>query len=239
MWYFYRKDKLEPEPKKLIAYTFFLGMLIVIPAAILEGAIEGVQQGFFTKGTVLYTAIDTFIIVGPVEEFLKFCVVWQIIYPKDDFNEPMDGIIYASAAALGFATLENLGYMSSMGWEVIGIRGPLSTLGHVLFASFWGIALGFAKFESPEEGKKLIVRGVLLAMFTHGLFDFFLMASVYSDWSAIGGLIGVMFLMVAMWKYAHKQIAAAHKASPFHEITPEEFWGEDLTDHSAPVESFD
>lgn len=40
-WYFYKKDKLEPEPKHFIIKTFFLGMVSAVPAVVLEIPFKG------------------------------------------------------------------------------------------------------------------------------------------------------------------------------------------------------
>ena len=97
LWYFYRKDKLEPEPKHLIIKTFFLGMVSAVPAIILETPFKGL--------------LLTVIAAPVIEEYLKYFVVRRTIYNHAEFDEPMDGIIYAAAAALGFASAENTLYL--------------------------------------------------------------------------------------------------------------------------------
>lgn len=212
LWYFYRKDEYEPEPIRMVAFIFFLGMLTVIPAGILEVYIQPYLTTFADEGTTLYHFLDTFFIVGPVEEFLKFYVVFKFAYQHHEFDEPLDGIIYGSAAALGFASLENLVYMLTHGWAVIILRGVLSTLGHVLFASFWGFALGLARFETPDRRAFIILMGLLAAIGTHALYDFVLFA--------FPGLAIFLIipLMVAMWKMAHKQIDHALARSPHQPV---------------------
>ena len=64
----------------------------------------------------------------------------------------MDGIVYATATALGFATLENVLYalpLESLSSLVVSgtFRAILSVPAHALFAVFWGFALGIAKFR--------------------------------------------------------------------------------------------
>ena len=36
LWFFVRRDRLEPEPRGLVARLYFLGFFAVIPAALLE-----------------------------------------------------------------------------------------------------------------------------------------------------------------------------------------------------------
>src|SRR5262249_9579612 len=112
-----------------------------------------------------------FLVVGPVEELCKFAAVRLPIYPRAQFNEPMDGIVYSVSAASGFALAENYTYMEGTP-EGIWTRGPAATLARILFASFWGAALGWTKPMENRRVARLIVAGSLLwAASTHGLFD--------------------------------------------------------------------
>ena len=36
MWWFYRKDRFDPEPRGLVLKIFLLGMLPVLPAGVLD-----------------------------------------------------------------------------------------------------------------------------------------------------------------------------------------------------------
>ncbi|NIO48972.1 MAG: PrsW family intramembrane metalloprotease, partial [Candidatus Aminicenantes bacterium] len=49
-------------------------------------------------------------ITGIVEEFFKFLPFIIVIARFKSFDEKIDGIIYASVIALGFASYENMGY---------------------------------------------------------------------------------------------------------------------------------
>ncbi len=97
------------------------------------------------------------LVVPVVEELLKFSMVALFVYRDKEFNEPMDGIVYATATALGFATLENIVYVFDLqtisSLFITGsIRAILSVPGHALFAVFWGYGLGIAKFMPPANG---------------------------------------------------------------------------------------
>ena len=52
-----------------------------------------------------------FLSAAPVEEVLKFTVLYSLVYKMKDFNEPIDGIVYGVTVSLGFATLENIYYV--------------------------------------------------------------------------------------------------------------------------------
>jgi protease PrsW len=157
--YIYRKDCYEPEPLHLLAWIFFLGALVCITAGLLELPFP---EGVFSSA-----------VVAPVvEESLKFLVVYLAIYRHPEFDEPMDGIVYATAAGLGFATIENILYVMDGGIAVGIIRAIASVPGHVVFSCIWGFALGTAKFRPEKERAKIILTGLLGAMLLHGIFNF-------------------------------------------------------------------
>ena len=53
-----------------------------------------------------------FLLAAIPEEFFKLLTVLIFVYKKPAFDEPYDGIIYGAVASLGFATLENILYVS-------------------------------------------------------------------------------------------------------------------------------
>ena len=63
----------------------------------------------------------------------------------------LDGVIYSATAALGFAAIENIFYLSQNNPLLVLLRGPLSNPGHALFSSFWGLSLSRAK-SAPNYG---------------------------------------------------------------------------------------
>ena len=99
LWYVYQKDRWEPEPRALVVKTFLWGMACALPAALGEAL-------FFWSGFFLI------VVAAPViEEYAKYFVVSRTVYREIEFSEPMDGIVYSAAAALGFASIENLLYL--------------------------------------------------------------------------------------------------------------------------------
>ncbi len=159
LWYIWKKDSYEPEPLHLVAWVFFLGALAVIPA--------GIVELLFPDGVI------TSAFVAPVvEETSKFLVVFLAVYRHPEFDEPKDGIVYAAAAGLGFAMIENILYVLEGGIAVGIIRAIASVPGHVVFSCIWGFALGTAKFRPGSERTGIILSGLFGAMLLHGIFNF-------------------------------------------------------------------
>ena len=76
------------------------------------------------------------------EEFFKFWVLYYFCLKLRGFDEPMDGIVYATTISLGFSALENISYSTG----IIGI-GLLRALTAVPGHADWGGIMGclFAK----------------------------------------------------------------------------------------------
>jgi len=128
MIYFYRSDRYAPEPKKLVARTFLVGALV------------GAAMVFSLKELPFYVSLFSLaVFVAPfTEEIAKFlCVRWTV-YNRSEFDEPVDGMVYATAAALGFASVENILYVvnswASGGAEMLVVLGLLA--GMVLHGLF-------------------------------------------------------------------------------------------------------
>lgn len=220
MFYFYHKDRCKPEPLSMIMLLFILGILVTIPAALIENVFSFVllETSFFGifllyPADLLTNAVEfALVVVGApvIEESFKFLGVERTVYRSTVFDEPIDGIIYGAAVALGFATLENVLYVFSalmisipvaVGTGIV--RAVLSVPGHALFAIMWGYALGHAKFM-PQSQKRtgVIFGGLLLAMFFHGVFNFLVLTS-------IGTALLIFLVVPLLWWLAGKRIDSA------------------------------
>jgi len=222
MLFVYRMDRYEPEPIKKIILVFLLGGLAAVPAAMLEAKLNAPLKIIFTTYSVPYTLSLYFLIVGPVEEFVKFFIVHITIFRKKEFNEPIDGIIYSSASSLGFATAENFVYLNRFGSSLILFRGPLTTLAHILFSMLWGYALGEGKFHPKESFFARPVNGLILAAAAHGTYNFFLYPKELFGWSKgvqYASAVMVLVLMVTLWFILMKHIKKMNLESPFKPLS--------------------
>lgn len=198
LWYFYKKDVYEPEPLSLLAKLFFLGMVSTVLALIFED----ITSRFITG--ILFFALA----VPIIEESVKFFMVLQFAYKNREFDEPMDGIVYATATALGFATLENVIYLfnqaSLSSLFTTGIfRAILTVPAHALFSIFWGYGLGIAKFRPPGKRAMIIIGGLILGIAVHAIFNFLL------DQSYPGFAILILIVIPLVWWVTERKIRAA------------------------------
>ena len=186
LWFFARRDVYRPEPRRLLALTFFFGMVATVPAVIIEGLFLD-DSILSEKASLASVAAGMLFVVGPVEELTKFAAVRLGPYRTLYFDEPTDGLVYAAAASLGFASLENLGYVLVFGPTVMLGRAPLSTLAHVVFGSLWGYPLGL-QTQRRTGGFFLVVGGLVVAAAVHATFN----VAVFSDlWPVAIGLVVV------------------------------------------------
>jgi len=173
--YHYYHDRHQPEPLHYLFLTYVLGIGAGYLGALgYEGlgylgldvdVFELAQHNKF--GLLLYSVF----VIGVEEEVIKFLPFWFICIRLRHFDETIDGIIYASFIALGFATYENYHYLQILnGYEAIG-RAVASPLVHILFASIWGYLCSRALMNNKPLWPAAL-GGVALAAVVHGLYDF-------------------------------------------------------------------
>jgi RsiW-degrading membrane proteinase PrsW (M82 family) len=164
---FLRKDRYEPEPRGLILRAFLYGVLAVPAALVLERQLDRVLGGAFGMEALPRWA-HLLLLVAPIEELLKFAVVRLRFYPDREFNEPVDGIVYATTVAIGFSTLENALYMHWAGRGTLVFRALASTLLHLGCSGLVGYALGRLKFSKQPVS---VARTLGFVIALHAGFD--------------------------------------------------------------------
>ena len=170
--FIYFKDKFNKEPLGLLLWLFILGMFSTIPAVIIEITFTKPAERLMGEG-ILYTALFSYIIVALSEEGSKFLVLRIFSFKRKAFDDPFDGIIYAVMVGMGFATLENIGYVTQHGFATGITRMFLSVPAHATFAVLMGYHFGLAKFD-PANRKKYFILAIFWPVLFHGTFDFFL-----------------------------------------------------------------
>jgi RsiW-degrading membrane proteinase PrsW (M82 family) len=156
-------------------------------------------------------AISSFVFIGPTEELLKLVAVWVGIYRSRDFREPLDGMVYAATAALGFVSVENVIYLGELGAQSIVSRTFYATPAHVLFSSMWGYSMGLARFKRSGE-LLIIMKGFLAAAFLHGTYNFVVAVNPKA------AMISLLPLMLFMAWLTHRKIRDFRRNPPFQPL---------------------
>jgi RsiW-degrading membrane proteinase PrsW (M82 family) len=187
----YRSDR-NREPPVLLVVTFILATVLGAASFYIESkasAFTGLDARVSAAGDAGSLAF-LFLLVAPMREAAKVAAAWPAFRSRH-FDEPYDGVVYSSTAALGFAAIENAlmlhEHPSGAGWYA---RALLALPAHVFFAATWGYALGRAK-QIKRPGA-LFPGAWLVATASHGLYAHL----VYGR--GPGALVGAVPLLLAM-----------------------------------------
>ena len=168
--YFFISDRFK-EPKETIALVFVLGVLICFPAGIINHFMNENFSNIFSE-----KLLGSFL--GPAwsEEILKFLILYTIVLRRNEFNEPMDGIVYGVVASLGFATYENYDYVFRLAetWDIDPSQMAIwRSYSVVPMHGLNGCIMGFyfGKYAFTAE-KKYLVLSLLMPFLLHGFYNF-------------------------------------------------------------------
>jgi RsiW-degrading membrane proteinase PrsW (M82 family) len=185
--FFYLQDRLEPEPKGYILGVFLLGALLASAVGIpLVENLFRVSKWIYSD--TLTTILGSILVVGFIQEFLKYAAVRYSVFPSAEFDEATDGVIYATAAGLGYATVLNIQFVIANGGVALGssvIRMVVVALAQASFAGITGYFLGRAKFE--KKSWLWLPAGITLAAVANGLFNWLRGRIVQTGISLSGG----------------------------------------------------
>ena len=178
MLYVRHKDRHQPEPHWRLLQAFALGVAALALSLLGFRALDALGVPDVGFGERPWAACYCFGIVGPLEEGTKVLVAYLFVFRWREFDEPMDGFVYAAAIALGFASAENLYTESHAAWPyqlALTVALPIT---HVLFSAIWGFGIGYARFSVSRPLPRMLwqVGCIALAMFVHGLYDFLIYA---------------------------------------------------------------
>lgn len=191
LFFFYRLDRLEPEPKHMVLGIFVLG-------ALTAGALhDPLIYNVFSFSSWQYNTwwghlLGGILIVGFIEQFMVYAVVRYSIFGHPEFDERVDGVIYSIAAGLGLATVLNFQYVvrsNGVDLDIGSIRMVVNALAYAAFAGIMGYFIGQIRFEKTPIW--YMPAGLTLAATINGLF-FFLLDRTFSgglDYNPWGDLI--------------------------------------------------
>jgi RsiW-degrading membrane proteinase PrsW (M82 family) len=195
------------EPLRWVLGTFGLSFLFAAIAAWLERRALLFTGLDWTRsegaGTQTGALVFLFGFAAPLREACKVCATWPA-YRSKYFDEAYDGVVYAGAAGLGFAALDNavLLYDHPVGGMWV-VRALLALPAHVFFACSWGYALGLArKRKDPGPIFPLIWIG---ATFAHGLYYLFCIRSAEAF---VLGTLPILLVMGVLSLYFGRDLLA-------------------------------
>lgn len=194
-------DRYDPEPWYALAGCLVWGGL----AAAGFSAVINTAVGAFTGrlfGPAVGDAIGSVVSAPIVEELTKGLGVFGVFYfLRREFDGIVDGVIYASFVAIGFAAVENVIYYARAAEtgelaSTFLVRGVLSPWVHPVYASMTGIGFGIAReTRRPTLRYTAPFIGYGVAVFLHAMWNASAMFAEHLG--TRGGLL--FFLMLPIW----------------------------------------
>jgi RsiW-degrading membrane proteinase PrsW (M82 family) len=222
--FFYLRDRWQREPMHRVAMAFALGLYAMAAARGLDFTVLGfLPADWLASGTEAARLFESFVLGGFVEETAKAVVLFAAIYHWDDFDEPLDGVVYGVAVSLGFATLENILYIvqARVGFDreltIVWQRALFAVPAHALFGGAMGYYAGKAKFDRTHPLALLRDRifCLLVPILFHGAYNYALHHRLDARvWTMVS------LISVAMWIFVLHRVHRADRASPFRPQTP-------------------
>ena len=199
LYYVYQQDKLQREPVKNLVKAFFYGGASVFASLLIS--VPFMRMGLFTQE--IHSHLDAFrcAFFGAAipEETAKLVLLWLFLRKCRDFDERMDGIVYAACVGLGFAAFENIEYLFASGsqWVTVGISRSLTAVpAHFGFAVIMGYYYSlnhFDRYRAPGAGVKMWLYPVI----GHGVYDWIAMTQEVNP--QLSGAIAIVILLLCYW----------------------------------------
>jgi RsiW-degrading membrane proteinase PrsW (M82 family) len=218
--YFYLRDRYEPEPRGHVALAFAKGALTTIPVYYAGLYLErAVGRDWLLLGGLWARVFEAGVIAAGVEEVCKWIVFVAFIYRWSEFDEPLDGVVYGVAMALGFATVENVLFVRRDGISLGLLRAIFAVPAHALFGAVMGFYFGRAKLGSGRVAGRDVSAGqrhlrwllaLALPLVFHTAYDLCLI-ELRGVWLYAGVAAGSFLL----WIFVLRRVHRAQIDSPF------------------------
>ena len=193
----WKSDKF-PEPGKFLVASFLLGVSISFPLhlfimiaedhiAPLLGldlnAITAWNEGAWKDDNAVYPVAErtfmSFFRAAFLEEGIKFAILLFFCVRLSALNEPMDAIVYGAAIGLGYAAMENLGYLNSGDLEtawtfsIVKVR-YLPLVMHLGFGVLmgWLLSLNLCEERSQFKRRIMLILALAVPVTLHGSYNY-------------------------------------------------------------------
>ena len=193
----WKSDKF-PEPGKFLVASFLLGVSIIFPldlfiriaedhiAPLLGIDLDSItawNEGAWKEDDAVYPAAArtfmSFFRAAFLEEGIKFALLIFFCVRLSDLNEPMDAIVYGAAIGLGYAAIENIGYLNygdlETAWtlSIVKVR-YIPLVMHLGFGVLMGWLLSLNLFEERSLFKRrlMLILALAIPVIMHGSYNY-------------------------------------------------------------------
>ncbi len=179
---FYLEEETHAEPKRLILFTFMAGIAFAFFTVIVERWFNSATS----SAGISEFSIISLLGLALIEEVMKFAAADFAVGKTQVMQDPVDMMIYMIVAALGFATLENIGVLATTlpqaplqttllatVFQTVSFRFVGATLLHSLTSGIVGYhwALGIAR----KKVARYLATGFLIATVLHAFFNYLIL----------------------------------------------------------------
>lgn len=203
MSFFYLKDQFQ-EPIPVIIRSFILGALLVFPIMFVQYAMD--REGIFMN-----VYLESFIQAAFLEEFLKWFIFMFAMYHHEEFDDHYDGIVYAVAISLGFASVENILYLLTNGVEYGFSRAIFPVSSHALFGVIMGYYFGKAKLSESHTNLNRAI-AFFLPFLLHGIYNS-LLKVLTTNWMYV-----LVPFMIVLWVFGLHRMKIANQATAIRKV---------------------
>jgi len=206
--YHYHKDRHLPEPPKNLLLCFGLGLLAAGVSKAMYLGLEPLGLRYDAVALAADNPLGLFafamLAIGPIEELSKLLPFVVVVLRFRAFDEPLDGIIYASFIGLGYAFAENLYYLDFLPPLEAAARGFAGPVIHIVFASIWAHWITAAWLDKKSIAIPGLV-GFLIATVLHGGYDFLVLLH------PVSALPTAALMIVIIWLWRLRLMRRMHK----------------------------
>ena len=220
----WKSDRFQ-EPGMFLLASFLLGVSIILPLHLLvmitedhlapllgldmEAYREWYDGGYKEEGSITPVAelvFLSFFRAAFLEEGIKFALLIFFCVRLSDLNEPMDAIIYGAAIGLGYAAIENVGYLMSSNYdeawsiEMVKVR-YYALIMHMGFGVLMGFLLSQNLFEERSIFKRrvMLILALSLPVIFHGAFNYYGQADIFPS-------LALIFILVIIYYFRRDQL---------------------------------
>lgn len=198
IYYIYYKDPVKEPPMQLVR-GFGYGLIAAVIAVVVEVLLQVVGIVSAEPDGVLSSINLAFVGAAIPEEAAKLLMLWLLLRKNRHFDEYFDGVVYAASIGLGFAAIENVGYLFGNIDQWLGVavmRGIFSVPAHFAFAVIMGYFYSLIHIGGRHTRRNMFLV-IAAPVSAHGAFDAALMAATVGDIAAV--VFAVLFLIVC-WR---------------------------------------
>ena len=204
--YIWKKDT-QKEPTMQLVKAVLWGVGIIIPVVVVEKMIGLALFGENGSPTSLVgTTAMAFFVAAIPEETFKLLALYKVLKDNPYFDEHFDGIVYAVCVGLGFAAVENIGYVFSHDdWASVAIaRSLLAVPGHYAFAVMMGYY--YSVYHFVDRSLKTRVCVLLVPVLAHGIYDALAMSGMVNEYVGGVGFVVLIYFCFKLHKRAQAKV---------------------------------